>query len=296
MVSVRIEKLHPLFVVEVSGVTLAEDVDEETFAAIANALEEHSILVFRNQDISDDEQVRFSERFGPLERMLIGSQGAGTPLAYLTNVDRDSGEIIPPDDKRMIRNACNMLWHSDSSFKRVPARFSILSGREVPSDGGETEYASLRAAYEDLPDEMKSRIQGLVAEHSFAHSRSQIDPTLLDQTQKDEVPPVPQTLVRTNPVNGRKALYLGSHASHVYGMPLADGRALLRQLLEHATQDRYVYRHGWRRKDIVIWDNRAVLHRGRPWDYLAHRRVMHRTTVAGDGPTVSDVDWARLRA
>jgi len=286
--ALTIEKLHPLFVAEVSGIDLTKPQDDATITALKDAFEEHSILVFRGQDITDDQQVAFSERFGPLERMLIGSQGGGTPLAFLTNVDRETDHIIPPDDTRMIRNLCNMMWHTDSSFKRVPSLASILSGREVTGDGGETQYATLRGAYDTLPDAMKQRIEGLVAEHSFAYSRSLVDKTLLSQEMKDEVPPVPQSVVRQNPVNGRKALYLGSHASHIQGMPVDDGRALLRELLEHATQDSFLYTHKWRSKDIVMWDNRAVLHRGLTYDYKTQRRVMHRTTVAGLGPTVED--------
>jgi alpha-ketoglutarate-dependent 2,4-dichlorophenoxyacetate dioxygenase len=284
--ALRIEKRHPLFVAEVSGIDLTRPLDDETVADLKDAFEAHSILIFRDQDVTDDQQVAFSERFGPLERMLIGSQGEGTPLAFLTNVDRDTNRIIPPDDKRMIRNLCNMMWHTDSSFKRIPSLASILSGREVTGDGGETQYASLRAAYEALPEAMKQRIEGLVAEHCFAYSRSLVDPTLLSEEMKDEVPPVPQSMVRQNPVNGRKSLYLGSHASHILGMPVQEGRALLRELLDHATQDRFTYTHKWRSKDIVMWDNRAVLHRGMPYDYETQRRVMHRTTVAGAGPTV----------
>jgi alpha-ketoglutarate-dependent 2,4-dichlorophenoxyacetate dioxygenase len=282
-----VEKLHPLFVAEVSGVDLTRPVGAAAVKALREAFDEHSILVFRDQDITDEQQVAFSEHFGPLERMLIGSQGGGTPLAWLTNVDRETGAIIPPDDKRMIRNLCNMMWHSDSSFKKVPALASILSGREVANEGGETQFATMRAAYDSLPDAMKRRIEGLVAEHSFAYSRSLVDRTLLNQEMKDEVPPVQQALVRQNPANGRKAVYVGSHASHILGMPVEEGRALLEQLRDHATEDRFVYTHKWRNKDIVMWDNRAVMHRGRPWDYMKPR-VMHRTTVAGQGPTAVD--------
>jgi alpha-ketoglutarate-dependent 2,4-dichlorophenoxyacetate dioxygenase len=285
--ALAIEKLHPLFVAEVSGVDLTRPVDAATVGALREAFDEHSILVFRGQDITDEQQVAFSEHFGPLERMLIGSQGGGTPLAWLTNVDRETGRIIPPDDKRMIRNLCNMMWHSDSSFKKVPALASILSGREVAGEGGETQFATMRAAYDTLPEAMKRRIEGLVAEHSFAYSRSLVDRTLLSQEMKDEVPPVQQSLVRQNPANGRKAIYVGSHASHILGMPVEEGRGLLKRLLDHATQDRFVYTHKWRNKDIVMWDNRAVMHRGRPWDYMKPR-VMHRTTVAGQGPTAVD--------
>ncbi len=283
-----IEKLHPLFVAEISEIDLTRPIDDDTVGAIRDAFEEYSVLVFRDQDITDDQQIAFSERFGPLERMLIGSQGGGTPIAFLANVDQNTGEIMPPDDKRMVRNLGNMMWHSDSSFKKVPSMASILSGREVTGEGGETQFATLRGAYDTLPGEMKRWIEGMVAEHSFAYSRSLVDPTLLTQEMKDEVPPVLQSLVRQNPLNGRKAYYVGSHASHIVGMPVEQGRALLDQLLDHATEERFVYTHRWRPKDIVMWDNRAVLHRGRPWDYLKSRRVMHRTTVAGLGPTVED--------
>jgi alpha-ketoglutarate-dependent 2,4-dichlorophenoxyacetate dioxygenase len=287
--ALKLEKLHPLYVAEVSDIDLTHPLDDATITALRDAFNEHSILVFRDQDITDAEQIAFSERFGPLERMLIGSQGGGTPIAILSNVEPATDRIIPPDDKRMIRNICNEMWHTDSSFKRVPSLASILSGREVVSDGGgETQYATLRGAYDALPEETKVRIEGLVAEHSFAYSRSLVDPTLLTQEMKDEVPPVLQSMVRQNPENGRKALYLGSHASHILGMPVEEGRALLRELLEHVTQEKFLYTHKWRPKDIVMWDNRAVLHRGRPYDYARTRRVMHRTTVAGLGPTVED--------
>lgn len=284
--ALAINPLHALFAAEISGVDLTAPVSDADFAGIRDAIDAHSVLVFRDQDITDDQQVAFSERFGPLERMLIGSMGGGSPLAFLTNVDPKTDAIIPFDDKRMIRNACNMLWHSDSSFKPVPSKFSILSGREVPNSDGPTEFTSMRAAYEELPEETKQRIDGLVAIHSFAYSRSLVDDTLLSQVQKDEVPPVKQVLVRRNPDNGRKALYLGSHASHIIGLPVSKGRALLRELIEHATQDHFIYRHDWRPKDLVIWDNRSVMHRARPWDFDRARRIMHRTTVAGDGPTV----------
>ena len=286
--SLTIDPLHSKFAAEIGGVDLTTSVSDDDFAAIRDAIDTHSVLVFRGQDISDAQQVAFSERFGKLEQMLIGSMGGGTPIADLSNVDPETDEIIPPDDKRMVRNACNMLWHTDSSFKKVPSKFSILSGREVPETDGPTEFASMRAAYEALDASTKERIEDLVAIHSFAYSRSLVEDSMLSQEQKDEVPPVKQVLVRRNPDNGRKSLYLGSHAAHIIGMPVAEGRALLRDLLEQATKAQFIYRHEWRPKDLVIWDNRAVLHRARPWDFEQGRRVMHRTTVAGDCPTLEE--------
>jgi alpha-ketoglutarate-dependent 2,4-dichlorophenoxyacetate dioxygenase len=289
--SLKIEKLHPLFVAEVTGVDLQRPIDDETFSKIREEFEAHSILVFRDQDIDDAQQIAFSEQFGSLERMLKGSMGDGTPIADLSNVDPESGTVMPPDDKRVIRNSANMLWHTDSSFKRVPALASILSGREVPPEGGETEFASTRAAYAALPDARKQGLDALIVEHSFAYSRGKVDPEMLNQEQLAEVPPVPHPLIRENPVNGQKALYVGSHASHILGRPVEEGRALLEELLDWATRPAFRYLHTWRPMDVVMWDNRCVLHRGRPWDYK-YRRVMRRTTITGDGPTVSDMEWA----
>jgi alpha-ketoglutarate-dependent 2,4-dichlorophenoxyacetate dioxygenase len=187
----------------------------------------------------------------------------------------------------MLYHTGNQLWHSDSSFKPVPAMASLLSARAVPSEGGETEYASLRAAWDALPLTLQAQLEGLVAVHSFAYSRGLIAPGLLLPEQEAALPPVKQQLVRVNAVTGRRALYLGSHASHIVGLPVDEGRRLLRGLLEHATQPQFVFQHRWRVGDCVMWDNRAVLHRGRPWDER-QRRVMHRTTVAGEGPTVPD--------
>ncbi len=186
----------------------------------------------------------------------------------------------------MIYQRGNLMWHSDSSFKLVPSLCSLLSAREVPPEGGETEFVSTRAAYAALPAEMKQRVEGLVAEHSFVYSRGLVDPDLLTEEEKEETPPVRQALVRTNPVNGRKSLFVGSHASHIVGWPVEDGRVLLEELLEFATRPRFRYRHEWRMHDLIVWDNRGCLHRARPYDAEKHRRLMQRTTVAGDGPTV----------
>jgi alpha-ketoglutarate-dependent 2,4-dichlorophenoxyacetate dioxygenase len=181
------------------------------------------------------------------------------------------------------------MWHSDSSFKRVPALASLLSAREVPPEGGETEFASMRVGYERLSEAMKQTLEGKVAIHSFVYSRGLVGDALLPPDHAAQVPPVPQALVRVNPSTGRKAFYVGSHACEIAGMPTDEARALLRELLVIATQPGLVYTHRWRPGDLVMWDNRAVLHRGRPWDESRYRRVMHRTTVAGGGPTAPDV-------
>ena len=284
---IKLRPLHPLFVAEVTGVDLRHPLDDATFAEIYEAFETHSVLVFRDQDIDDAQQVAFSERFGPLEVMLKGAVGQNSKVAGITNVDPATNEIIPVDDQRMLRQYGNELWHTDSSFKRIPALASLLSGREVPPEGGDTELASLRAAWDDLPEEKKALLDGLVAEHSFVYSRMLATggKDFMSEEQKAQVPPVPQALVRANPTNGRKSLFIASHASHVIGWPVEKGRALLDELMAHATQPKYVYVHKWKPKDLVVWDNRSTLHRGRPYDYVNHRRRMVRTTVAGDAPT-----------
>jgi alpha-ketoglutarate-dependent 2,4-dichlorophenoxyacetate dioxygenase len=278
--------LHPLFGVEIVGVDLAAPLDDATFAAIRVAFEDHSLLLFRGQTFDDAAQVAFSERFGPLETTVKANPAGGTYFARQSNLDIETGDVIPPEDRRMIYQKANYFWHTDSSFKRVPSLCSLLSGRIVPPEGADTEFATMRAAYDELPETTKRRLDGLVAMHSLQHSRSLVDPDVLTQDQRDEVPPVPQTLIRTNPVNGRKAIYVGAHASHIVGLPVLEGRALLKELTEFATQDRFVYRHKWRAGDLLVWDNRALLHRATAYDGTKYKRLMQRTTVAGDAPTV----------
>jgi alpha-ketoglutarate-dependent 2,4-dichlorophenoxyacetate dioxygenase len=282
-------KLHPRFGAEIVGIDVKR-VDDATFSDIVAAFEEHSVLLFRGQSLTDDEQIAFSRRFGPLETTIrsIASQ-ASTPLhiANLSNVDAED-RLIPAGDKRNVFNAGNQMWHTDSSFKKVPAHASLLSAREVPPIGGETQFASMRVGYARLSAGMQRFFDGKVAIHSFVYSRGLVDDGLMPPDHAAQVPPVRQALVRTNPVNGRKAFYVGSHACEIVGMPTAEARALLRELRQRATEPDLVYTHRWQVGDLVMWDNRCMLHRGRPWDESRYRRVMHRTTVAGEGPTAPD--------
>jgi alpha-ketoglutarate-dependent 2,4-dichlorophenoxyacetate dioxygenase len=287
--SLTTRALHPRFGVEVVGVDVTR-VDEATFAGVVAAFEEHSVLLFRGQSLTDEAQVAFSRRFGPLEVTIrsIASRAETPPhIANLSNVDGEN-RLIPTGDKRNLFNAGNQMWHTDSSFKKVPAHASLLSAREVPPEGGETQFASMRVAYDRLPADMRMFLEDRVAVHSFVYSRGLIDDGLLPPEHAAQVPPVRQALVRANPVNGRKAFYVGSHACEIEGMPTAEARALLRELREAATRPEVVYTHRWRVGDLVMWDNRCTLHRGRPWDESRYRRVMHRTTVAGVGPTAPD--------
>jgi alpha-ketoglutarate-dependent 2,4-dichlorophenoxyacetate dioxygenase len=287
--------LQSCFGVELVGVDVRK-VDDAMFAEIVAAFEEHSVLLFRGQQIGDEEQIAFTRRFGPLETTIrtINSVAKVAPeISYLANVDAED-QLIPRGDKRNLFNAGNQMWHSDSSFKRVPAHASLLAAREVPPEGGETEFASMRVGYERLPEATKQLLEGKVAIHSFVYSRGLVSDGLMPPDHAAQVPPVPQALVRANPRNGRKAFFVGSHACEILGMPTDEARTLLRQLLDLATQPEIVYTHRWRPGDMVMWDNRCVLHRGRPWDETLYRRVMHRTTVAGEGPTAPDVSGASV--
>ena len=282
--------LHSSFGVEIAGIDVRR-IDDAVFREVARALDDHSVLLFRGQSLTDAEQIAFSERFGPLETTIrtIASQARDLPeISNLSNVDTED-RLIPRGDKRNLFNAGNQMWHSDSSFKRVPAMASLLSAREVPPEGGETQFASMRVGYEGLSEAMKQQIEGRVAIHSFVYSRGLVGDELLPPDHAAQVPPVPQALVRANPSNGRKAYYVGSHACEIVGMPTGEARALLRELVVAATRPELIYTHRWAPGDLVMWDNRAVLHRGRPWDESRYRRVMHRTTVAGTAPTAADV-------
>ena len=288
-------QLHPLVGVEIVGVDV-KTVDEPTFQELVAAFNEHSVLLFRGQALTDEEQLAFSRRFGPLETTIRSINTlASTPpqISNLSNVDGD-GRQIPAGDKRNLFNAGNQMWHTDSSFKKVPAHASLLSAREIPPEGGETQFASMRVGYERLPVDMQRFLDGKVAIHSFVYSRGLVSDGLMPPDHAAQVPPVPQALVRANPRNGRKAFFVGSHACEIVGMPTDEARALLRRLLDLATEPDVVYTHRWRPGDMVMWDNRCVLHRGRPWDETIYRRVMHRTTVAGDGPTAPDVAEATV--
>ena len=293
--AIALRPLQQGFAVEIQHVDVRR-LDAATFAEIVEAFEEHSVLLFRGQAIDDEAQIAFSRRFGPLETTIrtIASQARTLPeISNLANVDAED-RLIPAGDQRNLFNAGNQMWHSDSSFKRVPAHASLLHAREVPPVGGETEFASMRLAYEALPAAMQRRLEGKVAIHSFVYSRGLVSDGLMPPDHAAQVPPVPQALVRANPRHGRKAFFVGSHACEIVGMPTDEARALLRQLLDLATRPEAVYTHRWEPGDLVMWDNRCVLHRGRPWDESAYRRVMHRTTVAGEGPTAPEVSDASV--
>ena len=282
----NITPLQPSLGARVSGLDLTNEIDDETFATVRDAFERYSVLVFPDQRITDEQQIRFSERFGPLEATRAGAKGAGSNLIVLTNIGAD-GSIGTPSDKQVLNNRANQVWHSDSSFKPMPARASLLSAREIPSQGGDTQYASMRAAYAALPDEDKRLVEGLVAEHDFGWSRSRIDATLVTDAERAANPPVRQAVVVDSPHG--KALYLGAHARRIEDMDEAEGRALIDRLIAFGTQEQFVYSHRWAPHDVILWDNRAVLHRATPFKSSNERRHMVRTTVAGTEPTLRAV-------
>lgn len=283
---IAFKPLHPLFGIEVSGVDLRQPLDDATFGAIRDAFERHSLLVFHDQALTNEQQVAFTRRFGPLEATKVGTIGAGSEIVILTNMKPEGG-LVEPTHRHALNDKANALWHTDSSFKPIPSLGSALSARIIPPEGGETEYASMRAAWKALPDALKARLEGRVAVHHYAHSRAKVDPTLASQAEKDTLPPVRQAVVRTHPASGEKAVYLGSHASHIEGMDVEEGRRLIDEVMAFATQPQFVYAHRWRPHDLVLWDNRCLLHRGRPYDQARHARYMVRTTLAGDAPTVA---------
>ena len=272
---------------EVEGIDIGSSLDDETFQELRDAFRKYAVLVFHDQGMTDEQQVAFSEGFGPIEPSLANDPFGHGSVFHISNVDED-GRIVPPEDTRSLYQSGNMLWHSDGSFRRVPLRASLLSAKIVPPAGGETEYASLRAAYAALPEAKKAELERLVAEHSMAHSRAQIAPNLISKAFQNEIPPVKQRVVRRVAETDENVLFIGSYASHIIGWPIEKGRSLLKELLEWSTQPQFVYRHTWRVNDLVMWDNRYCLHRGRQWDTGRHKRIMHRTTLAGDGPTVEE--------
>ena len=275
--------LHHLFGAIVEGVDVTKPIHDETFTELQNALTEFSVLVFPGQEINDAQQIAFSQRFGPLETTKVGTRGTGSPLVILSNIGEDN-RVVPFADRLNMVNRANMQWHADSSFKRIPAQTSILSAREVPVTGGNTEFVSMRVVYAELPEDLKQAVEDRVAIHNFAHSRDKVDPNLMTDSERATLPPVRQTMVLDQ---GHKlSLYIGSHVSDVEGMTTSESRKLIDRLLSFATQKQFIYRHTWCLHDLVMWDNRSVIHRAQPFINHKERRRMVRTTIAGVTPTV----------
>lgn len=278
---IAIEKLHPLFAARISGVDLTEQLSDDTRGAIQAALDQYGVLVFPGVPLTEDQQADFAENFGQLERsnfIMKVKARIGGRLADISNID-ENDQVFGEDDRRRMFSLGNQLWHTDSSFKQIPAKYSMLHAHVVTPEGGETQVIDTRAAYEALPQKMKDRLEGLVAEHSIFTSRAKLGFTDFTQEERDSLPPVARPLVREHKESGRKALYLASHISHIRDMNVPDGKMLVRELIEHATQKEFVYELKWQVGDLMIWDNRCTLHRGRPYDDTLHRRDLRRATL-----------------
>jgi alpha-ketoglutarate-dependent 2,4-dichlorophenoxyacetate dioxygenase len=280
-----VRPLHPLFAAEISGIAVGGDLPPEAVAEVVAHMDRYAVCVYRHAAPPDgDAQLAFSRLLGPMEETPILKftnrkfRLASRQMQDVSNLD-ENGAILPPDDIRRMRAAGNLLWHTDVSFHRIRATYSILSAHVVPPAGAATEFADLRAAYDALPEAMKAHIADLVAEHSYWHSRSLVGGLTPTAEELEKNPPAHHRVVQVHPGSGRKTLYLASHASHIVGMPIEAGRTLLAELTEFATQERFVYRHEWRIGDVVIWDNRCTMHRATPYDDAIHRRDLRRTTV-----------------
>ena len=287
--AISVSPLKGDFVAEIGDVDLRAPLSGSDFAVVEQAFETHGVIVFHGQDITDDQQIAFSERFGLLEKSVRRHRDRAVSNPYVSDISNvtPDGQLMAENSEAMSYNKGNQLWHADSSFKQVPAKASLLSAREVPPTAGATEFCDMRAAWDALSDTLKARIEGLEAMHSLAYSRAAMGYDAGEEffdIEKAEVPPVPQPLVRTSAVTGRKSLYVGSHAAYIVGIDKAEGRALLDELLDHAAQERFVHVHEWAVGDLVMWDNRCVNHRGQPWDSQKYRRVMRRTTVSTGVP------------
>ncbi len=290
--AISIRQLHPLFAGEVSGVDLTQALDPSQIATIHAGMDQYAVLVFHDQDLSNEHQVNLTRSLGNIENKRGGNlplKPEESRLPYemndVSNLAKN-GRPLDRDSRQRLFNLGNLLWHSDSSFRPIPAKYSLLSARTVNPVGGNTEFADMRAAYDDLEGALKAEIEPFICEHSLMYSRGSLGFVDYTDEERQLFKPVRQALVRVHPGHGRKSLYLSSHAGTIIGMTMPDARLLLRDLNEHATQPKYVYVHRWRKNDLIIWDNRQTMHRVRRYDDQ-YPRDMRRTTVAGEAMTAA---------
>jgi len=291
--------LHPTFVAAVSGVDLTKPLEPHEVTAIEAGMDRYAVLVCPNQRLTDDEQIAFSSNFGEIQSEVGGSilkpheLRLNIVFADISNLDVD-GKRLARTDRRRLFGLSNQLWHSDSSFRPNPAKYSMLSGRVVPPRGGNTEFADMRAAYDALDASTKSEIEDLICEHCLLYSRGLMGFTEFTPEERAAFGVVRQRLVRTHPVTGRKSLFLSSHAGGIVGWPMPEARVFIRDLTDHATQREFVYSHKWRQYDLVMYDNRQTMHRARRYDDMNEVRDMRRTSIVGDGSTVEQPAKASL--
>jgi alpha-ketoglutarate-dependent 2,4-dichlorophenoxyacetate dioxygenase len=292
---VSIHAVTPDFVAEVGDVAL-NHVSPEDLAAIREAFTKYAVLVFPDQEFDDESQLAFARHFGPLETTVFKARKDHTlrlheNMADVGNLDAEN-RILETNNRQRLYNLGNRLWHTDSSFKRLPAYCSMLHARSIPPIGGHTEFADMRAAYDALPEATKQRIAGRVAEHSIMTSRAKLGFKDFDESERQAFAPVPQVLVRRLPDSGRMSLYIASHAGAIRGMPDDEARQLIDELTAHATQRQFVHAHRWRAKDLVMWDNRCTMHRGMAFDDQRYKRDMRRATVSDVAPTCEQMGLA----
>lgn len=295
----KITPLSPGFAADVTGIDLTRALGTDQVAAIEAGMDRHGILVFHGQDFDDETQLAFSRNFGELEISSGGEMSKPrdrrlkAEMADISNLDPDN-RMRAADDTVRLSALGNRLWHSDASFRAIPAKYSLLSARVVPGSGGNTEFADMRAAYDALDDKTKAEVEDLITEHSSAYSREAIGfpREAYGPDNQDKLRPVRHRLVRTHPVTGRRSLYLSAHIGTIVGWPVPEARAFIRDLTEHATQRQFVHAHVWRTRDLVVWDNRTTMHRARRYDDLRDVRDMRRTTIRGDGLTAPQLQAA----
>ncbi len=283
--------LHPLFACEVTGVDLRDPPSAPLCAAIDAAMDQYGVAVLRGQQIDDEQQMAFARALGPLEPMpaQVGMEKQRLKhreMVDISNLEVD-GSLLPVEDRRRLFNLGNMLWHTDSSFKATPAKYSMLHARAIPPEGGETEFADMRAAWDALPVPMQKRIEHMTCDHSLLYSRALLGFDAFTEAERQTFAPVPQRLVRRHARSKRRSLYLASHIGAIRGMPRPEALMLIRDLTEHATQRQFVYSHTWRVHDLVIWDNRCTMHRGRAYDDQRYKRDMRRMTLEDSAPTLA---------
>jgi alpha-ketoglutarate-dependent 2,4-dichlorophenoxyacetate dioxygenase len=294
-----IRQVHPVFVGEVSGIDISQPLARAQVAAIEAGMDRYAVLVFRDQTLTDEQQLEFSRNFGELEVTLAGQMakpedrrlGDRLELGDISNLTARN-RIRERDDRSRMYALANRLWHSDASFRAIGAGYTLLHGRVIPKKGGNTEFADMRAAYDALDDATKSEVDELICEHSIVYSREQIGFADYAPGNEDRLRPVRHPLVVTHPVTGRKSLYLSSHIGGIVGWPVPEARAFIRDLTEHATQRQFVYSHPWQVNDLVMWDNRTVMHRARRFDDLREVRDLRRTSIKGTGLTVEPAQAA----
>ena len=286
------------FVAEIGDVDLSRPLSDADFRIVEDAFERYAVLIFPDQVLSQDQHVAFARRFGPIDRsMIVEVEGAKLrvpgEIADVSNLD-SKGQILAPDNRLRQFQLGNQLWHTDSAFKHVPAKASLLYQRSIAQTGGQTEFADLRAAWDALPEPMKRKVEGLVAEHAIAYSRAKLGFAMTENEQR-ALPPVQQVLVRHHPASGRTSLYLAAHAGRIVGMTEQAGKALLAELMEFATRRQFVHTHRWRTNDVVMWDNRCTMHRGRPFDDQRWKRDAQRATVE-DAANTLEQEGVRVQA